>query len=58
MSKVFKSFQKIDKAELLAQLSIFVGLPLSAYLYFDYKAAILVLSIVGTLVGILAVRNK
>lgn len=44
--------------ELWAGLAIFVGLPLVAWLYFDYRAAILVFVVSSIVIAVLAVRNK
>lgn len=57
MGKFLQSFVKLDKAEALATISIFIGLPLAATLYFDYRAGILVFSLAGAFIGLLALRK-
>lgn len=51
------SFIKANATELWASLSIFVGLPLVAYLYFDYRAAITTFVTASIVVCILAMRK-
>lgn len=47
-----------NAVEVWATLSIFVGIPLVAWLYFDYRAALLVFVLASSVIGTLAVRNK
>lgn len=64
MSPATKQLQNIARTvknnpyELWATLSIFVGLPLVAYLYFDYRAAILVFVSASVVVPVLALRGN
>lgn len=52
------TWAKSNLVEIWATVSIFVGLPVVALLYFDYRAAVLVFVVAGSIIGTLAVRNK
>lgn len=49
---------KDNSVELWAIASIFIGLPLTAGVYFDWRASLLVFVVASSIIGTLAVRNK
>lgn len=64
MQKIKQSFNKVQLNlkrsldEVIASVGLFIGLPVSALLYFDIRAAILALSLALVSVGVLAMRAK
>lgn len=53
-----KTYLQDNLIELWASFSLFIGLPVVATLYFDYRAGLLLFFIASVVTGILALRNN
>lgn len=54
----FIMYIKQNATELWATVSVFLGLPAVAWLYFDFKAALLVFVVISSILSTLALRSK